>query len=239
MPPSSQAAQVPITAEQVQPSKTRDESQAPVRSGGVRKRKTRTWLFAPLAVGAIIAILNLVDKVGNDTLQIVEENLTYSTTSELHEEVVVDKLVVEIPAVDSAVVGVDSTREDDSFPQNPQAEATDRFAKSGNIITDHETGLEWRVSPDENIDWYEACAWIDGLGGGWQMPTRSELRDLHGAGITSDDWDVFENCGWSYVVWSADERDSSSAWTFTVTDGYEHWEYLSGGGPMAVAFRSR
>ena len=98
-----------------------------------------------------------------------------------------------------------------------------RFSQSGSVITDNETNLQWCVSPDSDMDWYEAEDWVDNLGGDWRMPTLSELRELYDAGIKYADWGYFENSG--LCVWSGEVRDSSSAWRFDFYYGYERWDY--------------
>ncbi len=84
----------------------------------------------------------------------------------------------------------------------------DRFVKSGNIITDYQTNRQWRVGPDSDINWYDADGWVNGLSGGWRMPSMNELRALYNAGIKYGDWGYFQNSGiW---VWSSQDRGSSS-----------------------------
>lgn len=70
-------------------------------------------------------------------------------------------------------------------------------------------GLHWQVGPDQNMNWYESKEWVDGLGGNWRMPAMEELQGLWDAGVSSDNWGLFENSG--YGVWSGEARDSSSA----------------------------
>lgn len=102
-------------------------------------------------------------------------------------------------------------------------------------------GLDWQVGPDEDMTWYEAKAWADGLGGNWRMPTRAELHGLWGAGISKDNWGPFENRG--FFVWSGEVRDSSSAWGFYFTFNGSGEDYdacgLSYPGWRAFAVRSR
>lgn len=100
-------------------------------------------------------------------------------------------------------------------------------------------GLYWQVGPDEQMTWFEAKAWVDGLGGNWRMPSRAELRGLWDAGIRSDNWGPFENSG--YGVWSGEAKDSSSAWVFDFYGGGEYWSYRSNSdyGGRIFAVRSR
>lgn len=49
------------------------------------------------------------------------------------------------------------------------------------VIFDIETGLEWYIGPDVDMDWYAAKKWTDGLrvdGKAWRMPEIWELRSL-------------------------------------------------------------
>ncbi|MEW6263625.1 MAG: caspase family protein [Thermodesulfobacteriota bacterium] len=85
--------------------------------------------------------------------------------------------------------------------------------------------LEWYVGPDRNTTWDEARAWVAGLtvgGGGWRMPTRSELKGLYEPGRGSRNMDpAFQTTGW--WVWSGEIKGSSSAWPFYFGTGHEDW----------------
>ena len=96
-----------------------------------------------------------------------------------------------------------------------------RFEESGDVITDSETGLQWRIGPNRDLDWYEACDWVNGLGGDWRMPIQDELEVLFDAGITYDDPGLFENGGWS--VWCGDTRDDNYAIDFDLGLGRGYW----------------
>ena len=123
-----------------------------------------------------------------------------------------------------------------------KAAAQERFTKnSQGVIRDRQTGLEWYEGPDEDTDWYDARCWVDDLtvdGGGWRMPSRSELKGLYeedaGGGLDGMD-PCFENMG-GWYIWSGeadlspwdddpdwpDDNDSSSAWYFD----FPYREYL-------------
>jgi len=100
-------------------------------------------------------------------------------------------------------------------------------------------GLYWRVGPDRDMTWDEAKEWVDGLGGDWRMPTRTELQDLWDSGISYGNWGPFENSGW--FVWSGEVHDSSSAWGFFFDDGIELLSSrgISYSGEQAFAVLSR
>lgn len=91
-----------------------------------------------------------------------------------------------------------------------------RFAVSAEgVIADSQTGIEWLVGPDRNMNYAQAEQWVAECtlaGGGWRMPTRTELRELYqwGAGTRNMD-PAFQTTGW--LVW-AEPRGSSSAWSF-------------------------
>ncbi len=95
----------------------------------------------------------------------------------------------------------------------------DRFrVSSDDIITDIVTGLQWKIGPDRDFDWYDAGIWIENLGGNWRMPTHDELEELYTAGITTLTWGPFDNTGW--LVWSVDygRRNMSYLFSFVPYD---------------------
>ena len=113
-----------------------------------------------------------------------------------------------------------------------------RFSKSGSVITDSVTDLQWRVGPDSDIDWFDARDWVSGLGGGWRMPTLSELCGLYNAGIEYDRWGYFQNSG--HNLWSSQTEGSSSAWTFCFAFGDEsYYDRGDCSGERVFAVRSR
>ena len=62
-----------------------------------------------------------------------------------------------------------------------------RFSKNQKgMIVDAEKGHEWYVGPDKDTNWNEAKHWVENLnvdGGGWRMPTRSELIRFYHNGV--------------------------------------------------------
>lgn len=89
-----------------------------------------------------------------------------------------------------------------------------RFEKSGEVVSDNVTGLQWRVGPDVDTSFNDAVDWVNSLNGDWRMPTAAELTSLYQAGVANDDeglvWSSpFYNTGcW---VWSSDHSDNTSA----------------------------
>ena len=99
-----------------------------------------------------------------------------------------------------------------------------RFAVSPEgVISDSQTGLEWIVGPDRNMNYAQAVQWVAGcnvVGGGWLMPTRQQLKTLYQKGVGECNMDPsFKTTGWG--VW-AEPRDSSSAWAFSFSTGNEY-----------------
>ena len=111
-------------------------------------------------------------------------------------------------------------------------------------MRDTTTGLEWVAGPDRNTTWYEAKQWVANLtvaGGGWQMPTVSELETLYEKGTgTRNRTPLLKITGW--YAWSGEVRDSSQAWGFHFDYGDRRPDYfrpINQRGPRAIAVRSR
>lgn len=62
-----------------------------------------------------------------------------------------------------------------------------RFAKSSdNVIIDTITNLQWIEGPDNDVDYSSAEKWIANCqidGGGWRMPTTTELQTIYQKGV--------------------------------------------------------
>ena len=86
---------------------------------------------------------------------------------------------------------------------------------SGGVIADPETGLEWVVGPDQNMDYSQAVQWVsecNTAGGGWRMPTWQELKPLYDRGVGTRNMEpAFKTTGWN--VW-AQPKGSVTAWVF-------------------------
>lgn len=90
----------------------------------------------------------------------------------------------------------------------------ERFRENDDgLITDIVTGLQWKVGPDRDTDWYEANIWVNNLGDRWRMPMREELEELYDAGINVNTWGSFDNDGWS--VWCVDYHSSGMRYLFS------------------------
>ncbi len=77
--------------------------------------------------------------------------------------------------------------------------------RNNGIVLDTATGLEWVVGPDRDLSRMDAVSWIKKLtldGGGWRLPSRSELRALYqkhkGGRYVLPDWVNLKGSG----IWS-------------------------------------
>lgn len=104
-------------------------------------------------------------------------------------------------------------------------------AYANGIVKDTKTGLEWKVGPDKDTNWYEAKGWVERLnldgvdGGGWRMPTIDELKGLYKKGAGKNNMiSILKTTGGA--GWAAGIGDTSKAGFFDFS--------ISGlGGPMA------
>ena len=105
-----------------------------------------------------------------------------------------------------------------------------RYTKSSKgVITDSRTGLQWYVGPDRDTNWYDAKKWVEGLtvaGGGWRMPSRSELKGIRQKGASSNGPKylppIFKPASW--WVWSGEAGGTSSAWGFPFDRVKGYWD---------------
>jgi len=103
------------------------------------------------------------------------------------------------------------------------------------VIADTRTGLEWLVGPDRNVTWYEAQQWISELqacGGGWRMPTITEIMTLHNPATTAGTGfykegryfpahidPVFNAIGGGSWVWASERTATGDAQSFNLNQG--------------------
>ena len=96
-----------------------------------------------------------------------------------------------------------------------------RFIVDANgIATDSQTGFQWVAGPDEDMDWPAAKQWIANLeldGGGWRMPSVTELQILLELG--QPDFIPYEGM----AFWSGDTVDEAAEeiWVFSPEMGFE------------------
>ncbi len=92
-------------------------------------------------------------------------------------------------------------------PETESVSAKDnRFViRNNGVVLDTSTGLEWVAGPDRDMSRTDAVSWINDLtldGGGWRLPSRSELRGL------------YQKQGWfSYVLPGWIEFSGSGIWS--------------------------
>jgi hypothetical protein len=100
------------------------------------------------------------------------------------------------------------------------------------VVRDTKSGLEWYAGPDKNTGWDDAKTWVANLnvdGGGWRMPTISELKGLYRKGTGARNMTpLLESTGW--WVWSGDTTGSGlpitgvfGAWALDFDDSSESW----------------
>lgn len=85
------------------------------------------------------------------------------------------------------------------------------------VIRNTKSGLEWYVGPNRDINWENAVAWVDGLQvacGGWQMPTRNQLKGLYQEGVKSGNMVSFFKNMVGMRVWCGQTRGLTMAWYF-------------------------
>jgi hypothetical protein len=110
------------------------------------------------------------------------------------------------------------------------------------VVYDTESGLEWYAGPDQSTSWQEAKGWVTALdlfGGGWRMPTTSELDTLYhvGDGINNITYLLYNSGFW---LWAGQTEDSSSKWVFSFSYGGEGWNgQPPPDGGRAIAVRTR
>jgi len=116
------------------------------------------------------------------------------------------------------------------------------IAYATGVVYDKKTGLEWVAGPDRDTTWNKAKRWVENLnvaGGGWRMPTITELKTLYKKGAGSRNMTpLLKTTGW--WVWSGETKGSSSAWYFGFYLGNEYWGYRDRSyTPRCFAVRSR
>ena len=104
----------------------------------------------------------------------------------------------------------------------------DQFEVDGEIISDTHTGLQWRCGSDIDTNWNEAFQWVNSLGDGWRMPSRTELRALYDSGVYIRTWGSFDNSGFVVTIWSG-EASVTKAWSMSFFrgpgGGNEYWHF--------------
>jgi hypothetical protein len=129
-------------------------------------------------------------------------------------------------------------------PQRPQPVKT-RFTKAKDgVISDSKTGLEWYVCPDRNISSDQAKGWTESLsvaGGGWRMPSISELKALYQRGAGPNNLDpIFQTTGSHVIVCSVERHAGANMhFAFSFEDGQKVLGDTGEEDRRAFAIRSR
>jgi hypothetical protein len=123
--------------------------------------------------------------------------------------------------------------------------ATDRHLVryDSGVVYDTESGLEWYAGPDRGTSWAAAQSWVtglDALGGGWRMPTVSELDGLYhvGDGVNNITFLLYNS---GYWIWAGETEATAAKWVFSFSYGGEGWNGRpppDGGRAIAVRVRT-
>lgn len=109
-----------------------------------------------------------------------------------------------VTVLSPSLVIVEADFEEDNEVSVQTTEDTRFTISSDGVITDSKTGLEWLVGPDSGPTWDQARAWVKDVqidGGGWRIPSRSELEGICQIGVGTRNLDpIFETTGW--FVWA-------------------------------------
>ncbi len=99
-----------------------------------------------------------------------------------------------------------------------QAGKARSYSRSGDVVTDNVTGLEWQDNETVQKSWAAAATYCNDLplnGGGWRLPTIEELETLvddgkYNPSVTEN---VFQHISLSYY-WSSTTYvdDTSDVW---------------------------
>ena len=122
-----------------------------------------------------------------------------------------------------------------------QASPPFRFILANGVVSDLRTGLQWAAQDnDKNINWQNARGYCQNYSGGghtdWRLPTASELKGLHKAGIRYKSADIINIT--SRWVWTSETRDSGAAY-FLFRYGRRDWGSQShSGGFRALPVRT-
>ena len=98
-------------------------------------------------------------------------------------------------------------------------------SKENGVVTDIWYGLECVAGPNEPTTFYEAESWVESLtvgGGGWRLPTLTELKSLYHKGMGSRNMPpLLVTKGW--WVWSGEEESPKSMRLFGFSRGNVGW----------------
>ena len=98
-----------------------------------------------------------------------------------------------------------------------------RFIMANGVVSDFRTGLQWAAKDNgRDINWQNARAYCQNYSGGghtdWRLPTVSELKGLHKAGIRPESDGIIIIT--DYYLWSSETRGSGAAVLVFDSSGY-------------------
>ena len=103
------------------------------------------------------------------------------------------------------------------------------FTKSGDVVTDNTTGLQWQDNETVGKTWTEAIDYCEALnlgGTGWRMPNKKELLSLVDYAAYNPSIDAVFSHTTSHYYWSSTTNayDTSYAWIVDFSYGYTDYD---------------
>ena len=130
-----------------------------------------------------------------------------------------------LPVSDKWKTSAKVTAKSGSSAQNYELPSplTVRFTLSNDgVITDSRSGLQWVPASGSAMTWSDAARYAETLavaGGGWRLPTRSELRDIYDESYEGHADPLFLiDRSW---VWTPEISATEEAWFFSFENKYE------------------
>jgi hypothetical protein len=87
------------------------------------------------------------------------------------------------------------------------------------IISDSQSSLQWMSVSQSTMTWFDAARHVAGLGDGWRLPTRAELRGIYDESYQghTDPFFLIDR-DW---VWTSESAGVDEAWFFSFENKYE------------------
>ena len=110
-----------------------------------------------------------------------------------------------------------------------QTGALRSYSRSGDVVSDNATGLEWQDNENITKTWSDAISYCSDLlldGGGWRLPSIEELETL----LDNERYDpavtegIFNHISWTYLISeystsTIDALDNDYAWSVSFRGG--------------------